>query len=330
MLIRFFKSSFYIQYLVLIAIAVVLWLRAYLAPCQPYDTSDTTPLFNLLTGVLPADPLIRSIPALALLIIEALLLNLFLIRHELLPKNSLLGALLFILLMSQVPYAISLNPVLCAGIFIIPAFDRILNTYGKADPTKDVFSAAFLLALASLFYFPVVFLLVLLFLSFVIFGTFSIRILFVALAGIFAVYLYLLVYYFLCDKLEGQYCLYIEWFSSFPALNPVYDISQYIIWGMIAMLFITAMLHAITHMNEWNIKVRKKVLLNLWFIVFAFATLVYEGDMLHLGLLLASIPVSVVISAYYANQKKTGILIELYFMLLLLAVLINNLIAPVC
>ena len=330
MLIRFFKSSFYQQYLVLIIIAVLLWLRAYTAPCQPHETTDISPLFSLLSGLLPANAVFRLIPALILLLLEAVLLNFILIRHELLPKNSLLGALVFVVLMSQAPYVIGMNPVLGAGIFIIPAFDRIMNTYGKADPTKDVFSAAFLLALASLFYFPAVFILLLLILSFAIFGTFSVRMLFVTLAGIFAVYLYLFVYYFLFDMLEGQYWLYIGWISTFAGFKPDYDITQYIVWGMIALLTLAAILHSLSHMNEWNIKTRKKVLLIIWFMVLVLSALVYEGGMLHNTFLFLAIPLSVLISIYYANRKKAGTIMELYFMLLLLAILINNLLIAEC
>ena len=330
MLIRFFKSSYYQQYLVLVIIAVLLWLRAYTAPCQPHETTGISPLFSLLSGLLPANAIIRTIPALLLLLLEAILLNFFLIRHELLPKNSLLGALVFIVLMSQAPYAISMNPVLCAGIFIITAFDRIMNTYGKPDPTKDVFSAAFLLAFASLFYFPAVFILLLLILSFVIFGTFSLRMLFVTLAGVFAVYLYMFVYYFLFDMLEGQYCLYIEWFSTFSGFKADYDITQYIVWGMIALLALTAILHSMSHMHEWSISTRKKVLLIIWFALLALSTLVYEEDMLHNTILFLAIPLSILISMYYAGRRKAGIIIELYFMLLLSAILINNLFITEC
>ena len=102
--------------------------------------------------------------------------------------------------------------------------------------------------------------------------------------------------------LEGQYWLYIGWISTFAGFKPDYDITQYIVWGMITLLALAAILHSMSHLNEWNIKTRKKVLLIIWFMVLVLSVLVYEGDMLHNTLLFLAIPLSVLISMYYANS----------------------------
>ena len=111
------------QYLVLIIIAALLWLRAYISPCSNIDANDISPLYALLLNALPANTLLGSIAAFALLLAEALILNFILIRHDLLPKNSLVAALVFVVLMSIMPQAIGLGPILCAAAFIIPGFD---------------------------------------------------------------------------------------------------------------------------------------------------------------------------------------------------------------
>ena len=317
MLIRFFKSSFYSQYFVLFVIAVGLWLRVYTNSCPQILPDQESPLFSLLIGFLGYDNLLSSIIGFAILLVNAIVLNFILIRHELLPKNSLIGVLVFIILMSQSTVALSLNPVLCAGLFIIPAFDQILSTYGKADPTQQVFSASFLLAIASLIYFPSILLLLLLILSFVIFGTFSVRMLLVAISGSFAVFLYQLVYYFLTDNLEGQFGLYVEWFKTVPSFVFPQIGFQYIIWGLILLLFIIATSYSLSRLNEWNISVRKKVLLNLWFMVLAASSLIFEGDKFILAILILMIPFSVTISGYLANRRKVSLLLEIYFLLLL-------------
>ena len=330
MLIRFFKSSFYAQYLVLLVIAAGLWLRVYIDPCPQIIPDQESPLFSLLIGFFGASKLVSSIIGFAILLINAILINFILIRHELLPKNSLIGALVFIVLMSQSAAAISLNPILCAGLFIIPAFDQILSTYGKADPTQQVFSASFLLAIASLLYFPSILLLLILILSFIIFGTFSVRLFLVAISGSFAVYLYQLVYYFLTDNLEGQFGLYLEWFNAVPSFVFPHLGFQYLIWGLILLLFIVATLYSISHLNEWNISIRKKVLLNLWFMVLGASSLIFEGDKFMLAILIVMIPFSVTISSYLANRKKASRVLEIYFLILLIAIFANNLLLSAC
>ena len=330
MLIRFFKSSFYSQYLVLFLITVALWLRAGLSPCLYIPDSPESLGFDMIYGLIGGNNFVNASVAIIILLLNAVLLNFVLIRHELLPKNSLLGALVYVVLMSHSLTALSLNPVLLAGLFIIPAFDQIMLTYGKADPTQQVFSASFLLALASLIYFPAVILLLLLLFSLFIFQTLSFRIFVVAFTGAFAVYLYLFLYYFLSDSMEGQYWVYVEWFSTFPALTlpPIGTI--YVIWGLLILLFIAALLHSFSHLNEWNISVRKKMLLNLWFLLLALMSLIFEADILTTAFLLISVPVTLIISSFLANRKKVSLWMETFLIILIAAIFVNNTFIAVC
>lgn len=277
-----------------------------------------------------AESLHAALIGLVLLLLNAILLNFILVRHELLPKNSLIGALVFITLMSHSVTGLGLNPVLCATLFIIPAFDQMLKTYGKSDPSRQVFSAAMLLSVASLFYFPSAVLLILLVFSFIIFGTFSFRVLLVAIVGVMAVYVYLFVYYFIMDNVEGQYCLYIEWFQVIPAFNMPAPGVQYMIWVVIIFVFATSLLYSLSHLNEWNISVRKKVLLNLWFIGLAAGTLVYTWDNFSMALLILAVPFTIVISAYFANRKKISFIMEVLYLLLLLLIIMNNTLLATC
>lgn len=330
MLIRFFKSSFYSQYLLLFTIAVALWLRAVLDPC-PYKVSgEESIVFNLIFGLIGTQQFVSAALAILILIFSAVLLNFVLIRHELLPKNSMLGALVYVVLMSNTPMAVSLNPVLFAGLFIIPAFDQIMLTYGKADPTQQVFTASFLLALASLIYFPAIVLLLLLIFSLLIFQTLSLRIFLVSFTGAFAVYLYLFLFYFLSDSMEGQFWLYIEWFTSFPQLSPPPLGGDYMIWTLILLLFVVALMQTFSQLNEGNISVRKKMLLNLWFLLLAMITLVFEGDMINIAIIFLAIPLTTIIASFLALRKKASLWMELYIMLLILAIFVNNTFFGVC
>ncbi len=209
------------QYIVLILLGAGLWLRVYSGPCEISLPGPEAPMFLMLMNLMPDSYVLLSLIGFSLLILQAFLINFVAIRHDLVPKNSLVVAMVFILLMSQSPAAFGLSPLHFAGIFVILAYNRILSSYGTADPTKDIFSAAFLIALASLFHFAAIFLLIILILSLVIFGTFSPRIFLVAIAGVVAVYLYLLVYYYpartvlhVCELVQPSSCCSPQLFSN--------------------------------------------------------------------------------------------------------------------
>jgi hypothetical protein len=198
------------------------------------------------------------------------------------------------------------------------------------DPTRDVFSAAFLLAFASLFHFAGILILTLLILSLIVFGTFSIRMLFVSAAGIISVYLYLFLYYFLADKLEGQWYLYISWFTDIPQLSLNMGVVQYIIWGMMMSFFLDVLFYNATRMREWNIKIRKIILLNIYFAVIGFGSMVFLWDNLELAMLMISIPITIFIAGYLMLKRKVSLFLEIYIFCWYVMIFINNLLLAEC
>lgn len=330
MLIRIFRSSFYAQYLLLLILAALLWLKLWFNACSPPEAIGPAPLYELLLRILPEGIAGTGLLAFALLLFQAFLINFILIRHGILPKNSLLAALVFIMLMSLFPELLNLNPMICAGTFVALSFNSMMKTYGSPDPTGNVFSAAFLLAFASLFYLPAILMFFLLLLSFALFGTFSPRMLFVAFSGVIAVYLYLFVFYFILDDLQGRYCLYENFFMDFPSWKIDYTWPRYVILGLFSLLFLFAFLQVLSQINEWNIMIRKKVLLGIWFVVVALGSLAYGGNNPAMAMQFAVLPGTLLISSYLLQRRKTGVLLELFFLLLLLVVVANNLLDKSC
>lgn len=330
MLIKQFKNSFYPQYVLLIVLSAALWIRPFIAGCDFPPAGDESPLFQLIVNWLPAWGFVLPLLGFTLLLLEAFFLNYILIKHEIAPKNSLIAAFIYILVMSQSLPALSLNPVLCAAFFIIPALDRILCTYGDPDPTRDVFSAAFLLALASLFHFAAVFIIILLIISLMVFGTFSIRILFVSVAGVISVYLYLFLYYFLADKLEGQWCLYVNWFSNISQINTSLMLVQYIVWGMMLSFFLDAFFFTAARMHEWNIKIRKIILLNIYFFLIGVVSMVYMWDNLEIAAMMIGIPITIFIAGYMMVKRKVSWFLELYLFCWYILIFVNNILVAEC
>ena len=113
MLIRFFRSSYIIQYALLAIIAAALWAGAFIQPQNmPEGVEYVTPLYNLLADLLHEFPRIMVSLAFVLILLEAFILNSILIYHDMVPKNSLLPSFIFILLMSSAPGLLNLYPVL--------------------------------------------------------------------------------------------------------------------------------------------------------------------------------------------------------------------------
>ena len=330
MLIKQFRSSYHLQYLFLVVLAAGLWIRPFFTSCDWVNAGPESPLFQLLYAIIPAESLLLAVMGFVLLIFQSLYLNYILIKHEVVSKNTLITAFIYVLVMSQSLPALGLNPVLCAALFVIAALDRILCTYGKPDPTRDVFSAALLLSLASLFYFPAAFFMLILFLSFIVFGTFSLRIFFVAVTGILTVYLYLFFYYFLMDELAGQWCRYINWFAHIPEFNTSMPLIQFGVWAMTLSFFLDAFFFGATRMNEWNIKFRKMILLSIYFVFIGLGSMIYLGNDLEIGVMMMGIPVTIFIAGYLSIKRKVSWFQEIYLLSWYLLILVNNLLTAEC
>lgn len=313
------------QYLLLAVVGAALWIHPFINGIETgWETSPVSPLFSLLQSILPMGNSLVSLLAFIILLLEGLYLNHVLIKHDLVAKNTLFTAFVYIILMSQSPQVLTLNPALCAAFFVIPALDLILGTYGDADPTRSVFNAALLLGVASLFHFAFVFLVLVLLLSFMVFGTFSLRIFLVSLAGLSTVYLYLFVYYFLIDNTGGQAEIYLNWFVSIPKLNLDFPFFQYAVWVMQDLLFLAAFFAILNHMGEWNISVRKIMLLIIYYALIALFSFVYILDDIQTGGLVTAIPFTIFIAAFLSSRKRLPYLLELYFLLWYALTFANN------
>jgi putative flippase GtrA len=101
MLIKFFKSSYLIQYFFLVLLTAAIWIPGFLAnQGLPVEPNLITPLYNLALYVLKMFDAASPAAALVIVVISAFTLNNILVFHELTPKNNLLPAFLFIVFMA--------------------------------------------------------------------------------------------------------------------------------------------------------------------------------------------------------------------------------------
>jgi hypothetical protein len=158
MLVRFYKSSFPAQYIVLGVAGLIPWLLACFIPVAMPPPDIPAPLYAVLYRWLSAIPCLPSILGFLLVIFESVLVNNILSKNELVEKNSSLTALIFFLLMSFLPAYLTLTPVNISMIFILLILKGMLEAYKLPEPIESVYTAGFFTGLAFLVYLPVIFL----------------------------------------------------------------------------------------------------------------------------------------------------------------------------
>ena len=121
-MIKFFRQSYAIQYVVLALLAIALWIPAFASGKLTMGLdSPVTPIFNLVDNLLDFSPIAQHVFAFALLVLETLLFNMMLVKNQIVGKVSTMGAFVFILLMSLTRTQTNFYPFALSVVFIILA-----------------------------------------------------------------------------------------------------------------------------------------------------------------------------------------------------------------
>jgi len=323
MLINFFRTSYFTQYFVLIIISILLWMGGFMHPVSmPVEPDISTPIYNLVYSWLHNFPFPTTLIAFTLLLFSALLLNYILIINQVMPKNSLISALIFIVLMSSDRYLLTLHPVLISMPIMIFVVHIILDAHDKQDLTRSSLSLGILISLASMIYFPAIFLIPVIWLAYMVYSIASFKEWIITLIGFTIPYLYVFTWYFISDSFPDVLLAYQLNFNRIFQTLMVYDIFQIIIWsGIVVLLIMPSMTRVLTSLNTLTISMRKKISVIAWFTLLSIVMIFVSGNIeFNIVIYLCG---STFISFYFAITKKSA-WNELVFTALLIGIAVNN------
>jgi hypothetical protein len=306
MLIRFFRSSFLIQYLALIIIGVTLWIPAFInPPVNETESSLVSPLYHFITGLLPDIAWLPVLIALLLVFTEAIILNIIFIYHDLVPKNSLLPALLFTLFMSSGAQFITLYPALLATFPLIFFLHQVYLLFEESENLNRTLSIGILAALSSLLYAPMLLLIFYIWIVFLIYRMLHWREWFISVIGFVLPYLYLGVYYFWLDKLQDFYDEYIDYTVNIFQFTATADIFQIAIWIIFALLLVLpSVVKVLSTMGSHNIAFRRKMSATVWMALFAAFMIITQGDIGSNNILY--LPAAGIVAYHFHSVKKSA------------------------
>jgi hypothetical protein len=321
MLIKFFRSSFLIQYFFLVILTGLIWAPGFLmknpAP-EPFGLA--TPIYSLAFRLLALADWISPLAAAIIIFTSALTLNNVLIYHDISPKNNLLPAFLFILLMGSTPPMLGFYPV----VLIIPFFIWFLHTLFRVNDEPEnfmaVFNSSLILSIITMILPEMLWLFFVIWIMLLVFGVFNGRNLLISFIGLWLPYVYLAVYYFWTDQLTAAIDNYASYFLQLAGQDFRVGIGQMVVWGVLFLLMLVPAFFRLTGtLSSFNISYRKKIAATAWLLVFTLPLVLVTGPLDHHSLIF--LPASIMIAAFYNTFKKAvwHEIILLSFLLLLLA-----------
>jgi hypothetical protein len=323
-MIRFFKSSFIVQYCAICITGLILWGRSFFEPPSMPLPEGFVPLYSFLFSLLAEVRFLQVIAGWFLVTVSAFIVNNLLYSHNIVQKNTSMAGFIFIVLMSYYPEFQTMQPVSIAVFFLLLILYQLLGSYNREEPLDNIYSAGFLIAVASLVYFPFIVFYGYILISFIFFRSGKWREWISSFLGLFTPFLFLATYYFWFDQLIPRTHEFLERFTVHADLGllkkPVY-ISLTMI---IILLSFYSVYYGLTNRTEKTIERKRKNLLLNWVIFFVLVSFPLTSNLTSYHMELAFITFSGTL-AYYLMQIRKSFWQELVLLFFLLFLISNNL-----
>ncbi len=304
-------------------VLMVMWVFILPKP-EIINTENAFPLFLYAFQIVRKSRLALIVISLLFVVLQAFFLTNVINKQGVLRDSSHLPALLYVVLMSCFPEQLSFNPLLFANFFIIVFLNSIFNFYRSDTAVFEVFNAGVFIGLASLFYWPCLFLFPLTIASLFVLRPFNMREWAVSFLGVLLPFVFFGVVLFWLDMLSVN--------SIKSILEPLYRVqfstayngTYIILTAILAIIIIASLWRFSRDLNNFSkLRARKFLAIIVWFFLFAALSYLVASKNSMIGLSFLAIPLSVIISNYFLSLKNQ-LLAELVFLLLLAAVIYNQ------
>jgi len=318
-MIKFFRQSYAIQYVVLALLAIALWLPSF----RPGGgvtgmESAVTPIYNFVARLLRGS-IAQHIVALVLLLGEALLFNIILTENQVTGKVGTMGAFVFIVLMSLTRTQIALYPFALSVPFILLVLGKLYGVYLAQKPEFDLFKAGIYIAFASMCYFPSIILVLWAMIALSIAKKGSLRLLLLPITGFLFVYFFYFSYVFLFGDFLPLIQGYGDWFDELSFTVRGFNLRIVILFSFLTLVPVLMFFGSGSSGFDKTIAVRTKLTMSIIMWIFSFVLLFLGGNVLFHGLIFVALTVVIAYVLSYLSNTGWADLFLAVFMLLVFA-----------
>ncbi len=202
-MIEFYKRNPVAQFFTIIVIMIAMWWPAFVHP-QPMPENSEGVIYRSILWLLEGSAGLSVLFAFLLVGLEGFWFNLILYNCRLIPQNSLMPMLLYVVAMSSDPALATLTPLILNNLLLLLVLHiTLVRTELPMLNPSTLFVVSALLALATMVSPYAFYLLLFLVAVIVLFKLYSWREIMVALLGFFAPYVIWLMCYYLTDGLDS-------------------------------------------------------------------------------------------------------------------------------
>ena len=310
MLLRSLQGGRPIHVILLVAFALLFWLKYMIIP-QPVQINfepSPMPLFQLVSRLFEGKVILSRLTALVLLVINALMLARLNMRFILLKSRTYLPSCLCLLIVSSYSPLQQLNPAVFASICFVLAIEAVFGTFKKEGMAYEYFLASFLVSIGTLFYARGLYLMFIIWIALSLLRNVRWREWVLTIIGFLLPYAFLFSWYFMMDQE-----IIPRWKEILTNFLPDHDYRMqnryYILFFVyLGLLILLASRKMIRNYQGLKIYIRKFYQLNFWiFVITLIVFLSFYSRSFEL-LYFSGIAMAYLLSYYFFNlrSKRTG------------------------
>lgn len=311
MLATILKSNHSFVIIIILIIGTALWGFTLLEPPMPLSVSITEmPLYTSIFQLLSKNRVLFAIISFAIVLTQGFLLIGFNKKHILISNRTFLPAFFYIFITGSIVLCQAFSPVLLGGFFIFYAIDFLFRTYRIDYALNEIYMSGFLIAIASFFWAPFIYFIILLFISLIIMRTFNLREWIIALLGfVTPLFFMFVIYYVFVPEQDSLNLLYFVISELTISENLIHiDMPYYVFFSFLILLILVTSIKIIGNYQSKKIKTRKYFEINWWYFFVAillFAVLKRSSlDIIYL----VALPVSFLLTEFFYSVRSKTVL----------------------
>ena len=316
-MIKFFRQSYAIQYVVIALLAIALWIPAFVSGKMTMGLgSPVTPIFNLVDDLLDFSPIAQHTFAFLLLVLETLIFNMILVKNQIVGKVSTMGAFVFVLLMSLTRTQTNFYPFALSTIFIILAISTLYGMYQLPNPEMSLLKTGVCIALASMCYFPSILMVLWVMIVLPMAKKGSLRLQLIPLFGFLFVYFVYFVAVFLFGDFLTLMHGYRGYFTSIKFSVEQFNLKIILLLAILVLPTILLLFGSNNANFEKSVAVRTKISMAVVLLVFSIVLLFIGCNVLMNGLIFIALAILISYAfSYMGNMGWANMFLVLFLML---------------
>jgi hypothetical protein len=250
-----------------------------------------------------------------LVFIQSIIFNTIINTHGLLAKPGFLPALLYITGTSLFMPFLVLSPTLICNFLLIWVMDKFLKVGKSPNAIMIMFDIGMIIAVGTLIYFPFIVMLLMIWLTLLLYRSFNWREWLSGLVGFITIFFFLGVFYFWNDNLARFYDIWLPLANKFPATFKI-NYNDYLVLVPVTVMMVLAMIQLRESFFRSFISTRKAFQMLFFMFICAIISFYTKPNFRLYHFLLCVPPGAVLLAYYFANATRRWFYESLFLVLI--------------